>query len=393
MRRNAERSVKALLEAFGQLLRVKPIGKITVTDVSKRANLTRNTFYSYFSSIEDLRASYFRHSYVFVDYLRQRHVTVDAEHLEDFVSAATDYIYDHHEEYHVLLEAFDGTPNLRYIVMSFIRGVYSSFVGEASTSENPMSEHDRRVVYYAVFVAYILMYQSVLDDLDVPRDEFEQRFLAMVRPYAELQRLNMATPEALDPLDLATMPRMPETVDLYAGRHSGTQEGDGDDVSASTLTAMADDAASFVFTGHPGLDDEILKQVLFDDVIRGGRAGDAGGVDDLGVAGITTPGDVASDSADADAMPASDGAGLHSARPSHGSVGEQPARQSSVLDGLGINVVGSVPTPPPGGWRAYDERPSSRTVGRHTHDGKGHDDMRRDGRGDGDASGDGANRV
>ena len=52
--RNAERSIRLLEEAFVQLLAEKPYDKITVTDVTRQADLNRGTFYAHFSSIEDL---------------------------------------------------------------------------------------------------------------------------------------------------------------------------------------------------------------------------------------------------------------------------------------------------------------------------------------------------
>ena len=52
--RNAERSIRLLEEAFVQLLAEKPYDKITVTDVTRRADLNRGTFYAHFSSIEAL---------------------------------------------------------------------------------------------------------------------------------------------------------------------------------------------------------------------------------------------------------------------------------------------------------------------------------------------------
>lgn len=52
--RNAERSIRLLEEAFVQLLAEKPYDKITVTDVTRRADLNRGTFYAHFSSIDAL---------------------------------------------------------------------------------------------------------------------------------------------------------------------------------------------------------------------------------------------------------------------------------------------------------------------------------------------------
>ncbi|MGI6754880.1 MAG: TetR/AcrR family transcriptional regulator [Atopobiaceae bacterium] len=52
--RNAERSIRLLQEAFVQLLAEKPYDKITVSDITRKADLNRGTFYAHYSSIDDL---------------------------------------------------------------------------------------------------------------------------------------------------------------------------------------------------------------------------------------------------------------------------------------------------------------------------------------------------
>lgn len=52
--RNAERSVRLLESAFLELVAEKPYEKITVTDVTTRADLNRGTFYAHFKSMDEL---------------------------------------------------------------------------------------------------------------------------------------------------------------------------------------------------------------------------------------------------------------------------------------------------------------------------------------------------
>lgn len=54
MNRNAQRSVKLLEEAFTSLLTTKPYDKITVSDITRKADLNRGTFYAHFQSVDDL---------------------------------------------------------------------------------------------------------------------------------------------------------------------------------------------------------------------------------------------------------------------------------------------------------------------------------------------------
>lgn len=52
--RNALRSQKLLKKAFSELLAEKPFDKITVTDITRRADLSRGTFYAHYENTSDL---------------------------------------------------------------------------------------------------------------------------------------------------------------------------------------------------------------------------------------------------------------------------------------------------------------------------------------------------
>lgn len=52
--RSAIRSRKLIIEALADLLQEKPLDKITVTDVVKRAGINRGTFYAHYTDIPDV---------------------------------------------------------------------------------------------------------------------------------------------------------------------------------------------------------------------------------------------------------------------------------------------------------------------------------------------------
>ena len=52
--RNALRSVSMITDAFAHLIREQSFSRITVTEVMRRANLARNTFYAHYSSTDEL---------------------------------------------------------------------------------------------------------------------------------------------------------------------------------------------------------------------------------------------------------------------------------------------------------------------------------------------------
>ena len=55
--RNALRSQRLLQQAFSELLAEKPFDKITVTDITQRADLSRGTFYAHYDNTSDLLKS------------------------------------------------------------------------------------------------------------------------------------------------------------------------------------------------------------------------------------------------------------------------------------------------------------------------------------------------
>lgn len=55
--RNARRSIRLLKEAFLRLLAEKPYDQITVSDVTRTADLNRGTFYAHFDNMDDLLRS------------------------------------------------------------------------------------------------------------------------------------------------------------------------------------------------------------------------------------------------------------------------------------------------------------------------------------------------
>lgn len=57
MNRNAQRSRRLLKEAFMELLAEKPYESITVSDVARKADLNRGTFYAHFDNVDDLMRS------------------------------------------------------------------------------------------------------------------------------------------------------------------------------------------------------------------------------------------------------------------------------------------------------------------------------------------------
>ncbi|MDD6461545.1 MAG: TetR/AcrR family transcriptional regulator [Bifidobacteriaceae bacterium] len=235
MYRNAERSLTALHKAFEELLLTKPVARISVTDVAKRANLTRNTFYSYYSSLDDLSRSFFRRERRLTELLDAHHTVFDVRHPTGLVAACSEYIYSTRQHYAELLTEYKDSPNYQWIIASKIRNVYEALIEYMTRQKIRVEEKDRRFVSFTVIIAYSLMYQHVVGDLDVSQEQFSKSFLAIVQAYCTMLIESTAPMEGTDPMlvfeaDISRdmrLPRLPVQGDGDA-RHGGdAPHGDG----------------------------------------------------------------------------------------------------------------------------------------------------------------------
>ncbi len=72
-----------IANAFKNLMNVKPISKITVTDIIKECNINRNTFYYHFEDIVDL-FKWIHHNEV-IDYVKNIDLITDGEEVNKFI--------------------------------------------------------------------------------------------------------------------------------------------------------------------------------------------------------------------------------------------------------------------------------------------------------------------
>lgn len=200
MYRNAERSLTALHKAFETLLLSKPVARISVTDVATKANLTRNTFYAYYSSIDDLTQSFFRRERKLIDLIETRQVVFDARHPTGLVAACAEYIFDNREHYATLLEKYRDSPNYQWLISTKIRNVYDVLVERMTQQKIRVEECDRRFVSFTVVVGYALMYQFVVDRLDIAQEQLTKSYLGIVQPYCALLSQESGSLRDIDPL-------------------------------------------------------------------------------------------------------------------------------------------------------------------------------------------------
>ncbi|OZG52835.1 TetR/AcrR family transcriptional regulator [Pseudoscardovia suis] len=257
MYRNAERSLTALHKAFESLLLSKPVNRISVTDVATKANLTRNTFYSYYSSIDDLTQSFFRREHKLIDLIETRHLVFDARHPAGLVAACAEYIFANREPYATLLDRYRNSPNYQWLISTKIRNVYDVLVERMAQQKIKVEECDKRFVSFTVVVGYSLMYQLVTGGLDVSQEQLTKSYLGIVQPYCAMLTQEAASLKDIDPLimlvcdiDVArkmatdTMATDAVTADAMATNTMATDAGLANPASIATIHDVKDGSAA-----------------------------------------------------------------------------------------------------------------------------------------------------
>lgn len=144
--RSARRSIRLLKDAFVQLLAEKPYEEISVTDVTRTADLNRGTFYAHFDNIEDLLRC------VLEDFAARVALLLDNAASEDFLKNPRpvldnigDYLAGNRELFHKLVTSTSVQPFVDSL-SSIIRGKVRERAGEpvgAIADADGLSEKDR----------------------------------------------------------------------------------------------------------------------------------------------------------------------------------------------------------------------------------------------------------
>lgn len=76
--RSSLRSKKLIMDAFISLLDDKPLDKITVTDIVRRADINRGTFYAHYDNVLDVVTGIFQNAYqIITDTIQNLHDKTD----------------------------------------------------------------------------------------------------------------------------------------------------------------------------------------------------------------------------------------------------------------------------------------------------------------------------
>ena len=143
---------EAICTALVLLLKEQPIEKITITDIVKRAGVSRTAYYSNYSSKQEIlidlvHALIFQINHKLLPYTNER--TGKAKDPEKFIKVLFEIIYEQRDIYKTLLEA-----NFNYIILDCLNDIMLAPV------PNPSDENKYRIYFnagalYNVFTKWI----------------------------------------------------------------------------------------------------------------------------------------------------------------------------------------------------------------------------------------------
>lgn len=131
--RNAIRSVNMIMNAYGELLKVTPMEKITVTSIVNKAGLNRSTFYAHFDCPNDVRKMLEKK---LVDELMEKIDCLDFKGLMADPQPLLDIVAERLEErmdyLNVMLERYPATEWMESIKEAIIERFMSDAEAEGS---------------------------------------------------------------------------------------------------------------------------------------------------------------------------------------------------------------------------------------------------------------------
>lgn len=140
--RSAQRSRRMIHAALAELMKEKPLDKITVTDVVKRADLNRGTFYAHYTDIRDVLEHQLEDaSNVLISALQERERNASVQPDPSVVLHQIESFFEENiEMYTSILNSSIGGD-----CMERIRNVFINYMLEHET-EFSVKDHERYLV-------------------------------------------------------------------------------------------------------------------------------------------------------------------------------------------------------------------------------------------------------
>lgn len=126
LNRNALRSKALIRDAFLLLIKEKPFGSITVTDIVKRADINRTTFYAHYSCIADIANELENEiidklNQVLTEFSFESFIAQPSRYTTRLLLEVSKFLDENLEAYRTLLENTDATEFINRLTDLFIQ--------------------------------------------------------------------------------------------------------------------------------------------------------------------------------------------------------------------------------------------------------------------------------
>lgn len=183
--RNSVRSRRLICDALLELLEEKPLEKITVTDIAKRADVNRGTFYRHYDSVNDVISEL---QDTLIEQMDQYFASLDAPLGVDNIMVVTagclKIVYEQNQSRYV--------PLLLHQQLHFADKVSKRFQARLRAAKNTPEDEDRRreLLVRANLLAHGVVgvfYAAANGTLDVPTDAVFHYVDSLVAEMQEMQ--------------------------------------------------------------------------------------------------------------------------------------------------------------------------------------------------------------
>lgn len=173
----------AIRHTFIDLMQNGNLSKVTVSEIARKAKISRGTFYLHFKDVEDLYASienevYENLSQVFGAYYENK----DSLQVELLTKGIVDFIYDNKEIFVILISPEHNQQTMRRIKNFCYERMVFSFDDQTELQ----FEHTRTILLISGFIG--VLEEWLLGDLNVGKEEITQMLIFFV---AKLNWLEM----------------------------------------------------------------------------------------------------------------------------------------------------------------------------------------------------------
>ncbi len=169
--RSAIRSRKLITNALVDLLDEKPIDKITVTDIVRKADINRGTFYAHYSCVADVINSLFENPFEIIK-TTLKEATLDNTPNPDIMLKQLQTLFEQDIEFYRKIFSSD----VSMLIYEHLTDVMISYLSEHEEEFSPISHED-----YLFFIRFcsggtIKLYQDWFSGkLPITFDELTQR--------------------------------------------------------------------------------------------------------------------------------------------------------------------------------------------------------------------------